>query len=314
MNVRSSPSRRGFALLAVLWVIVGLATLSLAAALAARNAIAAARNRTELSRARWSALGCMEIARVVMAEVLLSPDRRDVRGLTGWSSLDAIVRNSPLLAASHCNVRLHAAGSRIDVNHADAEMLGAILARLGMQSPMRDSMVDALLDWRDADDIARPLGAERQWYVAHGRFPPRNGPFADVREIARVRGFETLGGLDSVLDIEPGRVSISHAPLAVIAALPGIDEEAVGRISEQRARGLPAVEIQELASGLSPDSRRALLARFSDLARFATVEPDAWIVVSRATIGAPAVSVEIEARLVRAGNRAAIVRRRARVL
>lgn len=314
MRMTTTSSPRGFALLAVLWVIVGLATLSLASALAARNAVSAARNRTELTRARWSALGCMERARAAVADVLLAPDQKDRRGLTGWSSLDVVVAHSPLLATAQCDVHLHAAGSRIDVNHADAEMLGALLTQLRVPQPRRDSMVDALLDWRDADDIARPLGAEREWYASRGRFPPRNGPFADVREIARVRGFETLGGLDSVLDVEPGRISLAYAPLAVVAALPGLDGEAVGRIAERRARGLPTQEMEEFASGLSPNARRALLARYSDLARFATVEPDAWIVVSRATLGAPAVTVEIEARLVRAGARAAIVRKRAWIL
>ena len=41
----------------------------------------------------------------------------------------------------------------------------------------------AVLDWRDPDNVPRPHGAEEAWYVGQGRAPPRNGPFADVREL-----------------------------------------------------------------------------------------------------------------------------------
>ena len=235
---------------------------------------------------------------------------RNARGLSGWSALDASVPSAPIVAGAHCDVRLQAVGARIDVNSADAEMIGVVLRRLGVADAQRDSMLDALLDWRDADDDPRPRGAERQWYAANGRFAPRNGPFADVREIARVRGFEKLQGLDSMLSVEPGRVSLVHAPLSVLSVLPGIDEEALNRIAEQRTRGVATGDLTEIMAQLSPASRQGMLARYADLVHAATSEPDAWILDARATAGSPAITVDIEVRLVRAGDRAAIVRRR----
>jgi general secretion pathway protein K len=302
--------RAGFALLAVLWVIVGLAALGVATSLAARNAIIAAGNRVDITRATWRAADCLERARAAIADVLHAPPERDARGLSGWSGLDVSVQSASIVASAHCDVRLQAVGSRIDVNSADAEVLGAVLHRLGIPDATRDSMVDALLDWRDADDVPRPHGAERQWCAANGRFAPRNGPFADVREIARVRGFEHLEGLDSMFSVEPGRVSLAHAPLTVLAALPGMSEEGLSRIAEQRARGLATGDLTELMAQLSPAARQELLARYSDVVHVATSEPDAWILEARATIGSPAITVVIEVRLVRAGDRAATVRRR----
>lgn len=308
--MRINEVRRGFALLAVLWVIVGLAALGVATSLVSRSAVATAQNRTDITRATWRAADCLEHARVAIADVLHAPPQRDARGLTGWSALDGIVPGAAIVAAGGCDVRLVAAGKRIDVNSADGEMLGALLDRLGVAEPRRDSMVDALLDWRDADDLPRARGAERDWYAAHGRFLPRNGPFASVREVSRVRRFEALRGLDSVMSVEPGRVSLTHAPLAVIAALPGIGAEALGRIAEQRARGAPASDMTDLVSQLSPSARERVLARYSDLVHVATLEPDAWILQARASVGSPPITVVIEVRLVRAGDRAAIVRRR----
>jgi general secretion pathway protein K len=198
----------------------------------------------------------------------------------------------------------------VDVGSADAEVLSQLFAALSIPQRQADSLVDALLDWRDRDDVARPLGAERDWYEAHGRLPPRNAPLADLRELARVRGFETLHGLDSVLTVEPGRIALNHAPLTVIAALPGLAAEAVAWVAEHRARGVPVTDLLALAGELSPAARRALLARYADLLRLTTVEPDAWVLTSRAKSGAPPVAAVLEVRLVRAGARAAIVRRR----
>lgn len=302
--------RGGFALLAVLWVIVALATFAFASSLAARNALASSHNRSDELRATWRANDCAERARASIAEALLATERIDARSQPGWTELDAVVRASPLVAEARCSVRLEAAGSRIDVNHADGEMIDALLRRMGVDVPVRDSMVDALLDWRDPDDAPRPHGAERTWYAARARIVPRNGAFADVREIARVRGFERVRGLDSVFSIEPGRVSLTNASLEVIAALPGIDDEAVARIAEARARGARVEDMAAFAGELSSYARERMLARYSDLVHAATVEPEAWILQARADGGAPAVTVVVELRLVRAGDRAAVVRRR----
>lgn len=307
---RARGKRSGFALLAVLWVVVGLAALGVATSLAARNAIIAAGNRVDIARATWHAADCLERSRATIAEVLHAAPERDARGLSGWSALDASVPSAPIVSGAHCDVRLQAVGARIDINSADAEMIGAVLRRLGVPDAKRDSMVDALLDWRDADDEQRPRGAEREWYAASGRFAPRNGPFADAREIARVRGFEKLQGLDSMLSVEPGRVSLAHAPLSVLSALPGIDEEALSRIAEQRMRGVATSDLTEIIAQLSPASRQGVLARYADLVHASTSEPDAWILEARATAGSPSITVIIEVRLVRAGDRAAIVRRR----
>ncbi|NUO62128.1 MAG: hypothetical protein HOQ30_09335 [Gemmatimonadaceae bacterium] len=61
-------TRRGFALPAVLWVIVGVSAISLAGTLAARESVATAQNRVDHTRAAWRAEGCLEIARAAIAD------------------------------------------------------------------------------------------------------------------------------------------------------------------------------------------------------------------------------------------------------
>jgi type II secretory pathway component PulK len=294
-------SRRGFALLAVLWVTVSITALGFAVSLAATSMVRAVGNRTEVARATWDAEACAEQARAAISEVLSGSPQ------AGWADLDrnllALVHRTPT-----CEMELTAAGARPNVNTADEQMLGAVLMNLAFAPARRDSLVAALLDWRDADDEVRTLGAERLWYTAHRRMTPRNGPFSDITELRRVRGFEVINGLDTLLGTEVSRIPLNKAPLSSLAALPGFGNEALSRMREMRLRNEPVSDLLAFAGQLSPDAQQNFLARYSELVRLTTVEPDAWILRARASSGAPPVTVVLELRLVRSGDRVAIVR------
>lgn len=310
MSARSRHTRPGFALLVVLWIMVGAASLGLTITLAARESVAAAHNRTSAARAMWRAHDCLERARAVIHHALQEMERPQPRQTSTWLFLDSVVARSGLTANLPCDVALRAAGGAIDVNVADADMVTRLLRASGIPSTRADSMTDALLDWRDADDIVRPLGAEVDWYANAKRAGPRNGPLVSGRELVLVRGFDSASGLDSLLSVEPARIVLPRAPLAVIAALPGIQEEALARIAERRLQGAWPVELIALSAELSPAVRATLLTHYAELARLTTLEPDAWIVTSRGRDALSRVTAVIETRLVRAGTRAAIVRRR----
>jgi type II secretory pathway component PulK len=306
--------RRGFALVAVLWIIVSLSALALVFNLAGRASIGTATTRLALERARWRAEGCLEITRDVIADVL--GDRASwVITAPTWTTLDRAVHTAPAEVQSQCHVEMRAAGIALDVNAADADAFRTLFRTAGLPPLTSDSLTDAILDWRDSGHVARPLGAKRAWYDSASRFAPRNGPFADVRELRRVRGFtEALArvpALDTLLTTEPGRIVIALAPEPVLATIPGFSDEAVARVLEDRSRGIGPADVMSLISQLSPAARSALTARSINLMSRVTSEPEAWIVTARATSGqSPAVAAWIEVRLVRAGPRAAIVRRR----
>ncbi len=306
----ASNSRQGFALLAVLWVITGIAVLGVAASLAARNAVATATNRADMARAFWRAEDCLSRVRVLAAEALESRAVDAYGHGVSWAQLDRFVASASLVALEDCDVAVHPIGSTLNVNEADAEALRSLFLTLGAGAEQVDSLVDAILDWRDPDTEPRPFGAERGWYLANGRHPPRDGPLTDARELRRIRGLEDMPDLESVLGVEPGRVSLSHAPAAVLASIPGFGPEAVQRILELRNSRSVAIDLATLAGGLSSGARRELMARFADAARATTTEPEGWIVVARGYAGQPPITVAIEVKLVRAGRRAAIVRRR----
>jgi general secretion pathway protein K len=309
MNARHG-SRRGFALLAVLWVMASAAALGVTVSLAAREAVSAARNRAAATRAMWHAEGCLERARAAVGDALTAGASPRAGEESLWLRLDSVVTGSVYVANARCSVSMRAAGTSLDVNEVDEDMLRSLLVAASVDASRIDSMIAALLDWRDADDVVRPFGAEREWYVRAGRPPPRNAPLAARREIRLVRGFETPSVLDSLLGVERGRIPLAIAPVAVIAALPGIDAEAVARIAERRLHARWPVDPMTLGAALSQAARNAMLAGLPELSRWTAAEPDAWILSSRARDTASAISVMIEVRLVRAGARAALVRRR----
>jgi type II secretory pathway component PulK len=299
----------GFALISVLWILVGLSALGLAANLAAREAVASARNRADLSVAAWRAEACLERARAAISDALIAA-RNEAPGATVWGRMDRAVAESPALAGMDCSVHLRAAGAALDVNAVDDETLRRLFVALGRSAEGADSLADALADWRDADDAARPFGAEAEWYRARRLPLPRNGPFADAREVLRVRGMDALPGIDTILSAEPGRVPLTHAGAAVLASLPGLGPEAAARMSEMRLRGERVADLAAFVGSLSPTAREQAMRRFPDLVGAVVTEPEAWIVTARGAVGVPAAVSVLEVRLVRAGDRAAIVRRR----
>lgn len=301
-----TSARRGFALPAVLWVIVAVVTVTLTGTLAAREAVATAQNRIDHARAAWRAEGCIEIARSTITTALA--DGGDASA--AWNAIDSLLAGSRDAAGAGCQLAARAAGSALDVNSIDAERLHRLFLADGEREGTADSLTDAILDWRDRDSVPRANGAEAGWYRARQLLPPRNGPIASIAELRLVRGIGAITGIDRILGVDSARLTLGRAPLAVIASLPGIGSEALGRITELRARGEQPGDLLALAAALSPEARSLLLARYPELVALVTTEPDAWIVTSHASEGARGVSASIEVRLVRAGSRTAIVRRR----
>lgn len=301
-------TRRGFALLVVLWVMVGIGVLALAAALTGRQAIGTASNRVALTTAHWRSEGCVERMRAAAHQALTSVHPDAV--IAVWDSLDRVLATSPFLTGTSCTITPRAVGAGLNINTADPSELHRFFAALNIGPSRADSLTDALLDWRDGDTVSRALGAERQWYRAQHRLTPRDSAFADPREILLVRGFEQFSDTIALLTTEDGRLPLAHTPLPVLAALPGFTPEALARVAELRARHERLPELIALSGTLPKNARETLIANYPELARRTTPEPEGWIVSVEVTSGTPAVIATTEVYLARAGTRVAVLRRR----
>lgn len=286
-------------MLTTLWVMSVASVIAMSAALIGRHAVSEGSARVELERGRWLALGCERRAEAAIDGVLGDATTLDEAALV-WRTLPRHVLASPLLAG--CDVSFEGAGTRLDVNDASKEMVASLLAAIG-SGDHASEMADALDDWRDSDDVPLPLGAERGWYESAGRIVPRNGPLADVGELRRIRGFEGIGGLDTVATTETGRVSLATAPVSVLMAVPGITRETAEQIVALQVSGTPLTDLLSVTGSISEASVSALAARYADAVRATTPDPDAWLVRVRVSRGVPAVSVRLEWRVIRTGSR-----------
>lgn len=291
-------------MITVLWVMTVASVVATAAALSGRDAVNATRNRIEVERAYWDAAACGARAHEQIDRLLheaSTPDEAAMR----WRRLSNLLEPVSGHDGTPCDIRLEAAGTRIDVNVATSEVLVRLFRSLG-RADRADSLADALIDWRDTDDVAQPFGAERDWYFAASRRLPRNGPIAALGELARVRGFDATPPLDSFLSTEPGRVCLATAPASVLASIPGITEEAAEQIVALREEGTSLADLPAVIPFISRQSADSLMARYPDASRLTTPDPDAWLLTMRASRGLPPSTATIVVRLARAGTRAIV--------
>ena len=102
---------------------------------------------------------------------------------SGWRSL-AIGKLKLLLRESSEKKRLNLNSA------ADDAIRKAIRQGLGDdRQEEADQVADALLDWRDPDDLVRSDGAEKGFYQQEGlAYEPADGPFKTLNEMLLVRG------------------------------------------------------------------------------------------------------------------------------
>jgi general secretion pathway protein K len=155
--------------------------------------------------------------------------------------------------------------SRIDINTASEALLKGLLQNVGgLDSFAADSVVAAIQDWKDPDDLKRPNGAEEPDYRAAGKtYKPSNAPFDSAGELARVLGVTPalvarIADSVTVYSRQPG-INPATATRDVLLSLPNVTPETVDAYIAQRkdalANKLPAPpfpQAQGFASGAAP--------------------------------------------------------------
>lgn len=84
---------------------------------------------------------------------------------------------------------------KIDLNRSHRRLLELFLEYYKLQPDEIATIVDSWLDWRDSDDLHRLNGAERDVYEAlDDPYVPRNGTIQDPAEFFLIHGTEPLRG------------------------------------------------------------------------------------------------------------------------
>src|ERR1700761_635730 len=79
---------------------------------------------------------------------------------------------------------------KVAINMASSDIERRLFAAAGIKGDRLDALVDALDDWKDADDDLRPHGAEVDYYSRQG-IRPRNGPIHTIDELGDLAGMDS---------------------------------------------------------------------------------------------------------------------------
>jgi type II secretory pathway component PulK len=263
-------TRRGFALLAVLWTLVAVAALSALAIGAARIGSLVTRNRVLLTRAAWAREAC--------AEILLA---RFAQGQT-HRGLDPV----DLGRGAWCDAAVEDPATKLNVNLADPAAVETVL-RLVVRDGNLDSLTAALLTRR-----------RRAAFADIGELA--EVPGFTLALVAQLSRFLTTRG--------KGVINVNTAPPEVLATLPGMTDEAVALLVGRRS-ATPLMSLDALGSWLSPRARTTLLASYSDFVRAATFGPRELVVFVRGGIRGTLLETRATITLVPVAGRLAVIRR-----
>lgn len=223
------PARaRGVALVLVMWITALMAILLGSFALIARTENLEARHMFDMTTARYDALAGIE--RAVFE--LRNPDVN-----ARWAA-DGRAYEFPYEGAL-VHVEITNESGKIDLNVADSTILIPLFQSVGVDPAQAEALSDAIQDWRDADDIPRPHGAEAAQYAQAGLdYGPTNRPFQVVSEVQQVLGmtYEIYRRIEPAITVysNTGVPNAAFAPIEALRAIPGMTEQLAEQIVAAR--------------------------------------------------------------------------------
>jgi len=314
--IRRNQESRGFALLVVLWVLAGTSSLAITVALIGRGAVDETSNEIAVVRSYWAAEECaavlIDAAETALHEI--ATDSRDPQRV--WRGLDRLAQ--PIRRQqqqSTCDARLESSGARLDLNRSSETDLLRFSEAIRIAPTHSDSLVAAILDWRDDDDVTRMNGAEEDWYHSRGLRPPRNGLFASEQELQFVRGFSELMPDQRALilaaaGVDADPIDLWHAPSAVLRSLPGFSASVTQLLMALRAVNPGVAGMPQLLAILEGPLRDSVVNHYTELVTRVETQPEHWSLIAEGKSGEPAVTTRVELLLGFGTTRLSVMRRR----
>jgi general secretion pathway protein K len=214
------PSQRrqsGVALIIVLWVIVLLSVMAAGHGRNAHMATQLAAHQLDVAQLRRSA----EAGVMLAIMELLAQGRPQPWPVDGSAQSVEIQGNLVSIA-------IRDARGLVDLNSASPLLLASLITITGADAASQAALVDAILDWRDTDDLTRLNGAEAAAYSPETTgWSIHNGPFSTIDELRYVSGMtneyiDLIAPLVTVYSHRNG-VEMEYAPPELVAALTGTE-------------------------------------------------------------------------------------------
>ena len=221
-------AQRGVAFILVMWLLALLTILLGSFALIARTEALQARHLFDTTTARYAAEA--GINRAIYQVGLVDPLQRWV---PDGRAYDFEFEQATL------SVALTDESGLIDLNAADTLTLSNLFLSNGLPQDEADALADAILDWRDTDDLVSPNGAEDDDSAAAGYdYGAKDAPFDTVSEVQQVIGMthEIYARVLPALTIYSGQTTPNpaFAPVEVLRLFTEMNEELAQQLVEAR--------------------------------------------------------------------------------
>jgi len=237
------------ALLAALWLVVAIAAVALQFSLEARERRTIGILTSERGAQRGLALGALALVRSQIDYSLRSVPTNVSQNsaINNLRSLDPLLDVAqryagPVLVDSiPVDVAAVDLGAKLNINQASEPQLQAFFSFLLKDYSLSTHLAQTIMDWRDADTLPRPSGAEVAAYIKAEQLAiPTNGQFRDVDDLRNVLGItpEIFAEVSPYFTVRgDGTINLNTAPVPVLRAIPGMTDQLVNTIVMMRSQG-----------------------------------------------------------------------------
>jgi general secretion pathway protein K len=221
-------SADGFILVAVLWILGGLAVLAAIYTLYVVNAATSLEVNNDRIQADASVSAALELTAYYLSAV--KPEERPASGQFNYR-----------VGGSNAAVGFLSESARIDLNMAPQPLLAGLFRVLGADTDSANSYAERIIGWRTNATSPNPdQDKEVTAYRNAGlTYNPREAPFTNVQELWLVLGLppalvERAMPFVTVFSGLPN-INVMDAAPEVIAALPGMTPDRLDAVLKQRA-------------------------------------------------------------------------------
>ncbi len=249
-------ARRGVALLAALWLVVAIATVALQFSIEAHERRNVGILASERGQQRALALGALALTQAKLEYAIrVGPQGARLQNVgisDPWYQVDSVYTGRVMVDSMPVTIQAHDLGEKLNINLLTEQEIQSFFSYLLDDFSKSTQLSQTILDWRDADSIPRPQGAERDDYIKAKMLAlPANGPFREVSELQNVMGMtpEIYAKAAPYLTTRgSGSVDLNTAPVPVLRALPGMTDALINTIIQLRSQGRRINSMQDISA------------------------------------------------------------------
>jgi general secretion pathway protein K len=252
MDMRHRALRRrgqqGFIIVAVLWILIALATLASVFSIYLANSAVAIAVKDDAIQSELLVSSSLEFVAYELLAPVKEQERKPTRGALRFRAARATV-----------TVNFTTETARLDLNAAPKVMLAGLLAALGAPNESAETYADRIIGWRTTPKPTDAGNEDGRYRTAGLTYGPRGAPFAHVDELWLVQGLPPalVERMMPFVTVYSGRpeINVFDAPPQVIAALPGMNPSRLNTFLDRRESA--PVDPESIPRLLGPDQAGA---------------------------------------------------------